>query len=79
MLEDSGYTMSEKKYSIFDVIKDGVKGDLKISGSDLASERIAICNVCPELIPTVRVCGQCGCLTTAKVKIQLASCPIGKW
>lgn len=66
-------------YSIFDVIKDSVKGNLKISPTDLAEKRIAICNICPELVPTLMVCGKCGCLTTAKVKVELASCPMGKW
>lgn len=69
-----------KKYSIFDVVKDVVTtGKASLSSTDTTSRRIAICNECPELKPTFRICGQCGCSVDGKVKFSKASCPIGKW
>ncbi len=68
-----------KNYSIFDVIKDTVKGNVQKTESTLIAERIAICNICPELKPTFRICSKCGCQADAKVKYKQATCPIGKW
>lgn len=72
--------MIMSKYSIFDVVSDVVKdGKVSISSNDTASKRIAICNECPELKEPFKICSQCGCITTAKVKFSKASCPLGKW
>lgn len=72
--------MIMSKYSIFDVVSDVVKtGKVSISSSDTTSKRIAICNDCPELKPTFRICGQCGCQIDAKSKFSKATCPLGKW
>ena len=67
-----------KKYSIFDVIKDTANNTVQRSGVDLSADRIAICNICPDLLP-MKICGKCGCLTTSKVRYKQASCPLGKW
>ena len=66
-------------YSIFDVLKDVVKGELNVVNKDVSQQRIEICEICPELVPMIKVCGKCGCLTTAKVKVKEATCPLGKW
>lgn len=66
-------------YSIFDVIKDTVKGDVKKSDNDLITNRIAVCNICPELKPTFRICGKCGCQIDAKSRYKQSTCPLGKW
>lgn len=68
-----------KKYSIFDVVKDVATGNVNLSSGDLASKRIAICEECPELKKTFKICGKCGCQMDAKVRFTKASCPIGKW
>lgn len=70
--------MSEK-YSIFDVIKDTVKGNVEKSTSDTISSRISICNICPDLKRPLRICGNCGCVIDAKVRYEKSSCPLGKW
>lgn len=44
-----------------------------------AEKRINICNSCSELIKLTKTCKKCGCFMTAKVKLEKASCPIGKW
>lgn len=66
-------------YSIFDVIKDTVKGDIKKSDNDLITNRIAVCNICPELKPTFRICGICHCQIDAKSRYKQSTCPLGKW
>lgn len=44
---------------------------------EIASDRLAICQECPSLV--IGICKECGCLMSQKVKLQLATCPIGKW
>lgn len=47
--------------------------------SDTQSSRMSICDQCPELIPVIKQCKKCGCLMVGKVKLQAATCPLGKW
>lgn len=49
------------------------------SSEDIASERFSICLKCPELIKFTKQCKKCGCFMALKTKLELASCPIGKW
>lgn len=44
-----------------------------------AKERFSICNGCPELIKLTTQCKKCGCFMKIKTKMELATCPIGKW
>lgn len=44
-----------------------------------AEERFSICKVCPELIKLTTQCKKCGCFMKVKTKLDLATCPIGKW
>jgi len=46
---------------------------------ELASERLSICNGCPELIKLTSQCKKCGCFMSVKTKLLNATCPIGKW
>lgn len=46
---------------------------------DVAKERLSICKECPELIKLTSQCKQCGCFMSAKTKLKVASCPLGKW
>ncbi|NBP57569.1 hypothetical protein EBU71_13735 [bacterium] len=46
---------------------------------DVASKRLDICLSCPELIKLTKQCKKCGCFMSAKVKLDNAACPIGKW
>lgn len=41
--------------------------------------RYEICKACPELIKLTKQCKKCGCLMHLKTKLELATCPIGKW
>lgn len=45
----------------------------------IADERYAVCLECPLLIKLTKQCKKCGCVMTAKTKLEAASCPLGKW
>jgi hypothetical protein len=51
----------------------------KRSSEDLADTRLSICKACPELIKLTTQCKKCGCFMSAKTKLEVAKCPIGKW
>lgn len=51
----------------------------KRSSEELEKSRIEICKACPELIKLTTQCKKCGCVMSAKVKLEAAKCPIGKW
>lgn len=44
-----------------------------------ADERIGICRTCDRFINTTTQCKECGCIMPAKVKLEAATCPLGKW
>jgi hypothetical protein len=44
-----------------------------------AEERFSICKACPELIKLTTQCKKCGCFMKVKTKLDLATCPIGRW
>ncbi len=46
---------------------------------DKVEARLDICNSCPSLMQTTRICKKCGCYMPAKVTLANAECPIGKW
>jgi hypothetical protein len=46
---------------------------------NIAEERLSICKSCPELIKLTTQCKKCGCFMSAKTKLKMAACPIGKW
>jgi hypothetical protein len=46
---------------------------------EISTKRYDICKVCPEFIKLTTQCKQCGCVMKIKSKLELASCPIGKW
>jgi hypothetical protein len=44
-----------------------------------AEDRFSICKACPELIKLTTQCKKCGCFMKVKTKLDLATCPKGKW
>lgn len=46
---------------------------------EIQKERFDICLKCPELIQLTKQCKKCGCIMSAKTKLEKATCPIGKW
>lgn len=57
---------------------DMLKGDNKTT-EEKAELRYDICKSCPELIKLTSQCKKCGCIMSLKTKLEMASCPIGKW
>ena len=49
------------------------------ASEEKAANRFSICSQCPELIKMTKQCKKCGCIMTAKTKLEKATCPIGKW
>jgi hypothetical protein len=47
--------------------------------AELAEKRYNICLSCPELIKLTKQCKKCGCFMFAKTKLEIATCPLGKW
>jgi len=45
----------------------------------VSESRLETCLECSELINVTKQCKQCGCVMTMKVKLKLATCPLGKW
>lgn len=44
-----------------------------------AQARYNVCLDCEKLIPITHQCKECGCFMKIKVKLELATCPLGKW
>jgi hypothetical protein len=68
-----------KNYSIFDIVKDTVSGNVQKTDTDQRQRRIDICNICPERNSVLNICKKCGCYIPNKTSYALATCPIGKW
>jgi hypothetical protein len=45
----------------------------------IAEQRLNICLECDRLINLTKQCKECGCIMPAKVKLEKATCPLGKW
>lgn len=58
---------------------DVVKSDTEWVSEDISNSRYSICQSCPELIKLTKQCKKCGCFMAVKTKLQLATCPLGKW
>ena len=46
---------------------------------DVANIRLGICEECPSLLKVTHQCKECGCFMKLKVKLEAATCPLGKW
>lgn len=64
-------------YSLKDLAKDTVKGNVDFISPEVRKKRIDLCNVCDYL--KLRTCTKCGCLVDLKTKLTKSSCPMGKW
>lgn len=49
------------------------------ANEELSSQRYSLCKSCPKLIKLTKQCKKCGCFMAVKTKLQLATCPLGKW
>lgn len=55
-----------------------VKG-VPVSSSVVAKERMDLCKACEFFDHNSARCRKCGCFMNAKVHMETAACPIGKW
>lgn len=58
---------------------DIVNPNTEWASEEKATKRYEICQACPELISLTKQCKKCGCFMAAKTKLELATCPLGKW
>ena len=58
---------------------DVINSSIPKANEDLSEKRLSICEECPELIKLTSQCKKCGCFMKLKVKLQQATCPLGKW
>jgi hypothetical protein len=70
--------IQNNKYSLVSPL-DLVNPNTEWAEESLSNERYSICKSCPELIKLTKQCKKCGCFMAAKTKLQLATCPLGKW
>jgi len=47
--------------------------------SDVASQRLSICNGCEFFNKDQQRCGKCGCYMSVKTYLKAEKCPVGKW
>jgi hypothetical protein len=58
---------------------DIVNPNTEWASAEVSEKRYDICKSCPELIKLTKQCKKCGCFMAAKTKLNMATCPIGKW
>lgn len=57
-----------------------VSENKKITSDRLnATQRLNICNQCPNFSKNLGRCDVCGCFVSLKVKLEFETCPLGKW
>ena len=49
------------------------------ASEEKANNRLKICEECDSLLRLTKQCKECGCVMPLKVKLEKATCPIGKW
>ena len=65
--------------TVVDTVGDMSKGRNVFCPNNIVSERMSICNGCPDFVTNSSQCKQCGCFMSAKTRLKKSSCPIGKW
>lgn len=61
------------------VINGALNGGPIFTSEEKSNARLNICNECEFFAKETARCKKCGCFMKAKVKIEMAKCPIGKW
>jgi hypothetical protein len=46
-------------------------------GEDIITKRAEICDRCDK--KQFIICGECGCVIWAKIRLKKEKCPLGKW
>ena len=45
----------------------------------VAEKRMSICRECDRFIKITTQCKECGCIMSAKTKLEPSKCPLNKW
>lgn len=75
---ETGETFGIRLKMFLSTIWSWIKSGFKITEEHQQIARLEICRSCPQMTEHEQ-CKLCGCLMTSKVKIESASCPLGKW
>ncbi len=67
--------MSEREVRPWDMFNK----NMKRVPSQVAIDRLTICQSCEFFRSSIKQCTQCGCIMTQKTKLADASCPVHKW
>jgi hypothetical protein len=52
---------------------------INLASEEVGSTRLDICLNCEYLVKVTRQCSKCFCIVDAKVRLENAKCPKGKW
>jgi hypothetical protein len=66
-------------YSVFDVIRDVLTGNITFVPANIRTERYDQCKQCPMFLNQTKRCSVCGCFMPLKTKLTKAECPVGLW
>lgn len=58
---------------------DFLNPNTEYASAEESERRFNICLGCPSLNQSTKTCKECGCFMTAKTRLKLATCPLGKW
>ena len=66
-------------YSINNLIKDGLTGNINIVSKEVKKFRIETCESCDSFSKLTRQCKICLCFCDFKSKFVESECPLEKW
>lgn len=58
---------------------DFINPGTEYASDEVSANRFSVCEQCPSLLALTNQCKECGCFMKAKVKLEKAVCPLGKW
>lgn len=65
-------------YNVFNAAKDLVTGKLRLAEEDMVKVRRETCDSC-EVRNSLDICTACGCVLSAKIRLQDSTCPMELW
>lgn len=65
--------------TVTDSIGQIAKGKNVFVEATVQTNRMAICQSCPEFNASTTQCKKCGCFMSAKTRLKVATCPVNKW
>jgi len=62
-----------------EVVYTAAEGNVLLASEETIQSRFNVCSECSLFSVKDTRCLQCGCFLKAKIRLQPAKCPIGKW